>query len=119
MHDPPAAGGHPEHEVELGRVQLDHGPLALARAGHGQPVVLLHQTPRSGDEYRDVMPLLAQRGLEAIALDTPGFGDSAPLPGPPSIEAWAKAIDRALDALDVERAILVGHHTGGVIAVEM
>jgi pimeloyl-ACP methyl ester carboxylesterase len=71
------------------------------------------------DEYLDVLPALAARGYRAIAFDTPGFGESAPVAGEPSIEAWAEVIRRALDGLGVERFALVGHHTGGVIAVEL
>jgi pimeloyl-ACP methyl ester carboxylesterase len=93
--------------------------MSVARMGEGPPVVLLHQTPRSWDEYRDVMPLLAARGYSAIALDTPGFGGSDPVPGEPSIEAWARAAHEVLDALGVERCAVVGHHTGGSIAVEL
>jgi pimeloyl-ACP methyl ester carboxylesterase len=109
----------PPAGVELTTVQLDHGPMAIARAGDGPAIVLLHQTPRSWNEYRDVLGLLAARGAQAIALDTPGFGDSAPVPGSASIEAWAGAANAALDALEVGRAAIVGHHTGGVIAVEL
>jgi pimeloyl-ACP methyl ester carboxylesterase len=87
--------------------------------GSGLPVVLLHQTPRSVDEYRDVLPALAIRGYRAIAFDTPGFGESAPAAGEPSIESWAAAIGEAIDALGIERFALVGHHTGGVVAVEL
>lgn len=82
-------------------------------------VVLLHQTPRSWDEYRDVLPLLAGRGLRAVAVDTPGFGASDP-PAAVSVAAWADGVERALD--DVRAAgplVLVGHHTGGVVAVEV
>lgn len=104
---------------ELVSAELEHGRLTGARCGHGPSVVLLHQTPRSWDEYRDVLPLLAQRGLQGIALDTPGFGGSQPLAGPPTIERWAEAIDAALGALVPQQAVVVGHHTGGVIAVEL
>ena len=81
--------------------------------------MLLHQTPRSRDEYRDVVPLLAAAGRRVIAFDTPGFGDSAPLPGDPSIEGWAGAVLAGLDALELDRPALVGHHTGGVVAVAL
>jgi pimeloyl-ACP methyl ester carboxylesterase len=81
------------------------------------PVLLLHQTPRSWREYADVLPLLgAQR--RAIALDTAGFGESDATPEA-RIEAWAGAALDALDALGIARAHVVGHHTGGVIAVEL
>jgi pimeloyl-ACP methyl ester carboxylesterase len=63
-------------EPALGQVELDHGPLSYARLGVGPVVVLLHQTPRSWDEYREVLPLLAARDFQALALDTPGLGDS-------------------------------------------
>jgi len=104
---------------DLQHIDVAHGHINVARVGDGPAVVLLHQTPRSWDEYRDVMPLLAARGYEAIALDTPGFGDSAPLPDEPSIHAWARAAHEALDALGIEKCAVVGHHTGGSIAVEL
>src|SRR5947209_19051942 len=91
----------------------------LIERGEGLPVVLLHQTPRSVDEYRDVLPALAARGYRAIAFDTPGFGESAPVEGEPSIENWAAALSEAIAGLGIEQFALVGHHTGGVIAVEL
>lgn len=106
-------------EIQLSAVELNHGALSLAGAGTGPTVVLLHQTPRSWDEYRDVLPVLAAHGYHAIAPDTPGFGSSAPLGVEPTIEGWASAIHAGLDAVGVHRAAVVGHHTGGVIAIEL
>ena len=99
---------------------LSIGPVHFASCGDAgaPPVLLLHQTPRSWREYRDVLPRLGER-CRAIAMDTPGFGDSAPLPGAPSIDGWAAVALELLDALAVERCAVVGHHTGGVIAVEL
>lgn len=99
---------------------LSYGQLHYATCGDAAapPVLLLHQTPRSWMEYREVLPLLGQRFC-AIAMDTPGFGDSAPLPGLASIEHWAEAAVELLDVLSIARAHVVGHHTGGVIALEI
>jgi len=105
--------------IETGQIPLDHGPLSYAAAGDGPAVVFLHQTPRSWDEYRDVLPRLSSSGYRTIAFDTPGFGGSAALTGEPTIERWADAAGRGLDALSIDRAAIVGHHTGGVIAVEL
>jgi pimeloyl-ACP methyl ester carboxylesterase len=99
---------------------LPHGQVHYAECGDrdAPAVLLLHQTPRSWAEYRAVLPLLASR-FRVIAMDTAGFGDSAPLAEPPSIEAWSGVAVRLLDALGLSRVHLVGHHTGGVIAVEL
>lgn len=99
---------------------LSVGQVHYAECGDVQapPVLLLHQSPRSWTEYREVLPLLGAR-CRAIAMDTAGFGDSAPIDGPASIEAWARVAVELLDALRIVRADVVGHHTGGVIAVEI
>ena len=97
-----------------------HGQIHYAEWGEpaAMPVLLLHQTPRSWTEYRGVLPLLGQR-YRAIAMDTAGFGASTRPPGEASIAVWAAAAAALLDALRIERAHVVGHHTGGVIAVEL
>src|SRR3954447_20876323 len=100
-------------------VTLPQATVHYASAGEGEVVLLLHQTPRSWDEYRDVLPLLGRR-RRAIAMDTVGFGDSTALPPERNtVEDWAEAALAFLDALGVEQAHLVGHHTGAVIAAEM
>jgi pimeloyl-ACP methyl ester carboxylesterase len=99
---------------------LPHGQVHYAECGDAgaPPVLLLHQSPRSWAEYRAVLPLLGAR-YRAIAMDTAGFGASDPLPGAPSIEAWAAVALQLLDALGIARCHVVGHHTGGVIALEL
>lgn len=99
---------------------LSIGQVHYASCGEAKApaVLLLHQTPRSWLEYRKVLPLLGA-GWHAIAMDTPGFGDSAPLPGPAGIEPWAQVALELLDSLGIARAHVVGHHTGGVIAIEL
>ncbi len=99
---------------------LSVGQVHYAQSGDPQApaILLLHQSPRSWLEYREVLPLLGAR-YRAIAMDTAGFGDSAAVPAPASIEQWARVAAELLDALGVHRAHVVGHHTGGVIAVEL
>ncbi len=94
------------------------GQIHYATAGRGEPVMLLHQTPRSWDEYRDVLPIIGAK-YQAIAMDTLGFGDSYTPKEEPSIELYALGVIKLLDALTIERASIVGHHTGGVVAVEV
>jgi pimeloyl-ACP methyl ester carboxylesterase len=105
--------------IERSFVRIKSGLVHVAACGAGRPILLLHQTPRSWDEYREVLPLLGAR-YRAIAMDTVGFGDSEPLPaGTDSIEAWAEAAHEVLAALGHARAVVAGHHTGAAVAVEM
>lgn len=100
-------------DLSIGQVHFASCGDAAAPA-----VLLLHQTPRSWMEYREVLPLIGER-FHAIAMDTPGFGDSAPLREPASIEGWAAVAVELLDVLSTVRAHVVGHHTGGVIGLHL
>lgn len=99
---------------------LSVGQVHYASCGdpRGETVLLLHQSPRSWAEYRHVLPLIGRR-LRAVAMDTAGFGDSDDGAVPASIEQWACVAIELLDALGIARAHVVGHHTGGVIAIEL
>ena len=90
--------------------------LMLAGADRAPPLILLHQSPLSGAQFAPALPLLARAGLRAIAPDTAGFGLSDPPPAPASIADHAEALGRVMDALGLERAHLLGHHTGAMIA---
>lgn len=81
-------------------------------------MLLLHQTPRSWDEFREVLPLLG-RTHRAIAMDTIGFGDSTKPPPDESIEGYGRGVVAFLNAMGLDRVTLVGHHTGGLIAIEV
>lgn len=105
--------------IERVFVDVPAGTIHCACCGTGPAVLLLHQTPRSWDEFRDVLPRLGRR-FRAVAMDTIGFGDSSRPPlDEDSIERWAEVAVQLLDALGIERAIVAGHHTGAAIAIEL
>ncbi|AWB94231.1 alpha/beta fold hydrolase [Aeromicrobium chenweiae] len=94
------------------------GQVHYVEQGEGPAIVLMHQTPRSFDEFREVLPLLAA-SHRVLAIDMPGFGLSYEIPAPQSIEAIADGVLAFLDALSIETTDLLGHHTGGAVAVEV
>lgn len=104
--------------LHRGYVPSSYGQLHYVECGVGEPVLLLHQTPRSWTEYLEVLPLVGARH-RAIAMDTLGYGASAKPAGAHTVERWARAAGELLDGLGIDRFHLVGHHTGGVIAVEL
>lgn len=104
--------------VRFGYADTEFGQLHYAEQGTGPALVLLHQTPRSLDEFRELIPLLAGE-FRVIAMDMVGFGASAALPAPQTIEQYARGAFALLDALGIERAAVLGHHTGAAVALEM
>lgn len=102
--------------VRRGYADTPYGQLHYAETGSGPALLLLHQTPRSYDEFREVQPLLPGR---VIAMDMLGFGLSAALPKPQTIEQYAAGAFALLDALHISTAVVLGHHTGAAVAVEM
>lgn len=88
------------------------------------PLLLLHQTPKSGIDYEQIMPLLAIDRV-VIAPDTPGYGGSDAPPAPPSIEDYADAAMALVDALGEEGILdatsidVMGYHTGAVTSTHL
>ncbi|NKB42833.1 MAG: alpha/beta fold hydrolase [Alphaproteobacteria bacterium] len=88
-------------------------------AGSGPPFVLFHVSPQSSSFVLPELLSLADR-YTLVALDTPGYGDSDPLPLPaPNMADYADAVIETLEALGIDRAPLYGSHTGANIAVEV
>lgn len=82
--------------------------------GSGPPLLMVHQSPRSSAEYE---PLMQEWGAHftCVALDTPGFGQSDPLPATPEIGDFADALVAFLDALEIGQCSAYGSHSGGMI----
>ena len=84
--------------------------------GEGPPVFLMHSSPLSSAFMLGQLQVLADAGYRAIALDTPGYGQSDPLPTPPqSLTDYARAFLAGIDAMggiDTTRFALYGTASG-------
>lgn len=85
-------------------------------AGEGPALALLHGV---GTDHRAFRPQLVRlyKRFRLIAWDMPGYGMSPPLPDM-SWAALADALARLLDAQKIERAHVLGHSIGGMVAQE-
>lgn len=81
----------------------------------GAVVLLLHQSPWSMIEYGEIQACLAERGLRALAVDTPGYGLSDAPQAPPTIDGYADNLIAVLDGLKIGRVVVAGHHSGSTI----
>ncbi|MDX2166453.1 MAG: alpha/beta hydrolase [Deltaproteobacteria bacterium] len=100
--------------------QLDVNGVSLhvAECGSGFPVLFSHGFPELWYSWRHQMTALAQAGYRAIAPDQRGYGDSS---APQEIRAYSMHhlvgdMVGILDALGLERAVVVGHDWGGAVA---
>lgn len=91
--------------------------LHTVEVGDGPLVLLVHGFPESWYSWRHQLPVLAEAGYRAVALDVRGYGRSA---APPRIEDYAMVrlvgdLIGLIDALGEDRAVLVGHDWGAPI----
>jgi pimeloyl-ACP methyl ester carboxylesterase len=101
-----------------GFVSVPHGQVHYRYGGRGPVVVMLHDSPRSSVLHASNIEWLGEH-FTVIALDTPGYGNSTPLPqAQPEIPDFAAALAAALTALGIERCALYGFHTGSKIALQ-
>lgn len=108
-------------DADLLRTPVGPGSLHVERYGRGgEAVVLLHGFGTSSFLWRNVAPALTLGGLTAYAVDLLGYGESdRPLDADYSIAAQAEYVGRAMTALHVPRATVVGLGIGGGIALSL
>jgi pimeloyl-ACP methyl ester carboxylesterase len=92
--------------------------LHLLEAGAGPLVILLHGFPEFSYSWRRQLPVLAAAGYHAVAPDLRGYGASD---RPSSVRDYRLRyliadVAGLIIALGAERAAIVGHDWGGVIA---
>ena len=80
-------------------------------------VVFLHGIGGGKKGFQSSVNFFADHGFRALAWDMPGYGTSQ-LHGTLSFESLAASLETLLDAAQVEKAVLVGHSMGGMVALQ-
>lgn len=91
----------------------DGTKLHLKDLGAGQPVVLIHGWPLTGDMWEYQTLALLEAGFRVITYDRRGFGQSSHPAAGYDYDTFADDLAAVLDACKVERASLVGFSMGG------
>jgi pimeloyl-ACP methyl ester carboxylesterase len=103
------------------QVQTNGITMHVVEAGSGFPVLMCHGFPEIWYSWRHQLRALADAGFRAIAPDQRGYGETdAPQP----IEAYTihhliGDLTGLLDALQIEKAAIVGHDWGGLLVWPM
>lgn len=103
--------------VSEGYVEHDGARIWHATFGHGSPVVLLHGGLGHSGNWGYQVPALIASGYKVILIDTRGHGRSTHDERPYTYELLASDVLAVLDALEIERAALVGWSDGACIAL--
>ena len=81
--------------------------------GSGQPVVFSHGWPLSADVWDGQMLFFLRQGFRVIAHDRRGHGRSSQGATGHDMDHYADDLAALTEALDLRKAIHVGHSTGG------
>ncbi len=88
--------------------------------GDGQALVCVHTAGASSLEYQYLLPLLAEQGFHAYALDLPGHSRSYPVNWKQhrTIHEHAEFVHAFVTTLGLERPVIVGCSIGGDITFD-
>jgi pimeloyl-ACP methyl ester carboxylesterase len=84
--------------------------------GNGQTVVLLHGKNFPASYWKDTISFLTKHGFRVIAPDQIGFGKSSKADLHYSFHQLADNTKKLLTHLGVDKAVIVGHSMGGMLA---
>lgn len=108
----------PVDGVRFRMIETNGIKLRVAEAGKGPLVVLVHGWPESWYSWRHQIPALAAAGYHVIAPDMRGYGksDKPQAVADYDINHTTGDIVGLLDALGEEKAIVIGHDWGAIVA---
>lgn len=91
------------------------------RRGTGPPVLFLHGLAGFVEDFTHTpIPEALEDSFESIVLDRPGYGHSTrPSPELADVRVQADWLAELVDALGLERPIVVGHSLGGALAMAL
>ncbi|OWJ58758.1 alpha/beta fold hydrolase [Paraburkholderia caledonica] len=107
----------PARQIELANQRvLSHREADGAAANDALPLVLLHGIGSGAASWVQQLEALGAN-RRVLAWDAPGYGMSTPVaPESPVAADYASVLTEWLDALHIERCVLVGHSLGAIIA---
>ena len=100
-------------------VRLPGRRVSTLTMGSGPDVLLLHGLGGTKASFFDTAAALS-RAYRVHTIDFPGFGSSSkPATAPYSARYFADTVVALMDAMDIDRAHLVGNSMGGRVALEV
>ena len=97
-------------------IETGAGDVSIRTTGSGPAVVLLHGIGSGSGSWVYQLAGLEPR-YRVVAWDAPGYGESTPVTdAAPGVDDYADRLATLIDALSLDRFLLVGHSLGALIA---
>jgi pimeloyl-ACP methyl ester carboxylesterase len=93
--------------------------VAPQGAANGHSVVLLHGNNFGGFYFKSIIDALAKEGFRVIVPDQIGYGKSSKPIAPYNFNSQARNTFLILQKERIERAMVVGHSMGGMLAARL
>jgi 2-hydroxymuconate-semialdehyde hydrolase len=104
-------------EARTAWIRTRSGRVNVLERGTGDAVVLIHGSGRSVADWEEGFADALARGFRVVAFDNYGFGQSDRTHRwTYGIALWARQAIDLLDALQIDRAIILGHSSGAAVA---
>jgi poly(3-hydroxyoctanoate) depolymerase len=100
-------------------VDVDGIRLRTSVRGCGPPLLLVTGLGASLELARPFEQELTARGVQTVAFDAPGIGESTAYSLPRRMPGIARTIEAMLDALGYDRVDVLGVSLGGVVAQQL
>ncbi len=113
-----AGGAQGQTVPDRGTVTVNGSTVFYKATGSGQPLLLIHGYPLSGELFKNNRALLA-RNFRVITVDLPGFGLSRAPNADASIENYASTVLGVMDALNLKQVVAGGMSMGGMTLFQM
>src|SRR5271169_4168753 len=97
------------------RISIGDGSLHYERHGAGFPVMMISGLGGLASFWHEQVASFSRR-YEVITHDSRGVGESDPIRGGYTVDRMAGDAIALMDRLEIERAHVLGHSTGGAIA---
>ncbi|ANT52097.1 alpha/beta fold hydrolase [Mesorhizobium amorphae] len=101
-------------------IEIDGNRIHYVETGEGRPIVFLHGLGAQLHHFRHTLFDRFGPGYHLIALDRPGSGHSLRASGATGrLPEQAQLVRRFIEALGLERPLVVGHSLGGAIVLTL
>ena len=100
-------------------ILIDGAYCGTTVRGQGKEVLLLHGYKSSANSFYYQINALAENGFKAVAVDFPGFGNSAPISYAWSVGDYANWLKKFIAESGLRKPYILAHSFGARVAIKL